>query len=605
MLPYPIPKIERSKMPMKSAISILLLISLLLSMLISAGCSRRSVYTATAMERLELAIKYLSEDNFEQAILAFHAVLEIDPRNIDAYKGLAGAYVMSGKPEEAKQILQDGMEEVEAPTVLKLALAGVYTDTGEAARAEDIIRELTAMTPINLSAYRAYKHLLLEQNRTDEAIELLLLVAEQDDVPYQIYTMLAEVHMQNNDREQALLAIRQSIMINSKQATAYRQLTEIFLDEPDSLIAWGQGQDDSFLAELTALIAQYTKGDYLDITANFTQLSDETRANTWAIIVLAKAHMRLDEDISALATIKTIDTASINCAFLLAELAKLFFVMGETEKIIRQAQGMNLPDWMLRALSDSSTAIRLAQQGIEADDSIEENFILLYMLYRNTDGALAKLWLTKQLINSPFGFFDAKEKQERLISVMGIDILEEVIVYIPDDGLESAIRMAINKPTGEITAYDLAQIRELDANQRGITDLTGLEFATNLSSLYLLDNQVIDISALSGLINMNLLLLAENQITDLSALRDLTNLTRLFLWHNQITDISVIEELTNLTELCLLNNQISDISVLQNLDILTILCVSGNPLSEESQELLEALRERNIKDSYDNDHEIP
>ena len=136
---------------MKRAIALLLLLTMLLGILIATGCARRRpVDTAAALAQLELAIKYLSEDNFEQAILAFHAVLEIDPKNIDAYKGLAGAYVMQDEPEKAQEILQQGLAEVAEPAELNLVLAGVLLDAGESAQAEEILKELTAVTPIKL-----------------------------------------------------------------------------------------------------------------------------------------------------------------------------------------------------------------------------------------------------------------------------------------------------------------------------------------------------------------------------------------------------------------------------------------------------------------------
>ena len=39
----------------------------------------------------DLGVRYLSEGNYEEAILAFEAAIEIDPRNADAYLKLAQA----------------------------------------------------------------------------------------------------------------------------------------------------------------------------------------------------------------------------------------------------------------------------------------------------------------------------------------------------------------------------------------------------------------------------------------------------------------------------------------------------------------------------------
>ena len=52
---------------------------------------------------------------------------------------------------------------------------------------------------------------------------------------------------------------------------------------------------------------------------------------------------------------------------------------------------------------------------------------------------------------------------------------------------------------GDITDVDMASLEELHAYQSGITDLTGLEYAVNLRTLYLGGNQISDITALASL----------------------------------------------------------------------------------------------------------
>jgi len=58
-------------------------------------------------------------------------------------------------------------------------------------------------------------------------------------------------------------------------------------------------------------------------------------------------------------------------------------------------------------------------------------------------------------------------------------------IFVPDSGLEGAIREALHKPGGALTEDDLLGLTELDASQRNIRALAGLETARNLSSLLL------------------------------------------------------------------------------------------------------------------------
>jgi hypothetical protein len=89
-----------------------------------------------------------------------------------------------------------------------------------------------------------------------------------------------------------------------------------------------------------------------------------------------------------------------------------------------------------------------------------------------------------------------------------------------DSNLEAAIRGEINKPSGPIYTFDLEAIILLDAPERGISDITGLEYCLNLEELWLQDNNISDISALAGLSKLELLFLAGNNISDISALVD-------------------------------------------------------------------------------------
>ncbi len=156
-------------------------------------------------------------------------------------------------------------------------------------------------------------------------------------------------------------------------------------------------------------------------------------------------------------------------------------------------------------------------------------------------------------------------------------------VSIPDANLRAAIAEALGKASGAtITVAEMRALTGLDAEELGIRDLTGLEFATNLTTLDLRFNQITDVSALSGLTNLTTLDLSFNQITDVSALSGLTNLRWLYLYINQITDISALSGLTNLRWLGLSDNQITDVSPLAGLTNLTNLYLEDNQITDIS-----------------------
>ena len=174
-------------------------------------------------------------------------------------------------------------------------------------------------------------------------------------------------------------------------------------------------------------------------------------------------------------------------------------------------------------------------------------------------------------------------------------------LWIPDPNLRVAVRQSLGLADGEDffrqTMLDLAL---LDADGLQINDLTGLEYATDLSTAELNENEIIDISRLKDLTQLTTLDLSGNRISNISSLENLTQLitltlenndigtilplagltgiTMLNLRDNNITDISSLADFAGLTHLDLTNNQIRDVSPILGLKNLEVLRISGNPI---------------------------
>lgn len=157
-------------------------------------------------------------------------------------------------------------------------------------------------------------------------------------------------------------------------------------------------------------------------------------------------------------------------------------------------------------------------------------------------------------------------------------VADAQVVTFPDPNLEATIREAIGKPTGDISQSDLQWLTGLEARDRGIVSLAGLEYCTSLMSLELSDNQIGDVSPLANLTNLTWLGLLFNEIGDVSPLSNLTSLTGLELGSNPVNNISPLSSLTRLKYLGLSSSQISDISPLSNLTNLTQLQLVGNQI---------------------------
>jgi Leucine-rich repeat (LRR) protein len=175
-------------------------------------------------------------------------------------------------------------------------------------------------------------------------------------------------------------------------------------------------------------------------------------------------------------------------------------------------------------------------------------------------------------------------------------------VYFADPNLKAVVEETLAIP--DPTPTDMLGLTSLNAADQGIKDITGLQYAKNLQSLWIRWNRIGGLSPLSGLINLQHLDAHGNRvISDVSPLSGLTNLRTLILrdnaigsadlsgatklenlhleW-NEVSNISGLAGLKNLRELYLQYNRVSDVSALSGLTSLKHLNLEGNPLSKQA-----------------------
>ena len=159
----------------------------------------------------------------------------------------------------------------------------------------------------------------------------------------------------------------------------------------------------------------------------------------------------------------------------------------------------------------------------------------------------------------------------------------DAVVRILDLNLRAAIAEALGKnPNAPITVEEMEGLKRLEAQNRGIQDLAGLQFAVNLSQLHLNNNQISDISPLAGLINLKDLGFPDNNVSDLSPIAGLSNLEWLYCARNNASDLSAFMGLTNLEYVSFSSNNVSDLSPFAGLMNLKRIRSWGNPLSDLS-----------------------
>ena len=154
-------------------------------------------------------------------------------------------------------------------------------------------------------------------------------------------------------------------------------------------------------------------------------------------------------------------------------------------------------------------------------------------------------------------------------------------LVIPDDRLEWYIRYALDKPYDEpLTADDLASLTELHPGGEDLIDLTGIEFAHNLTQFGLGFSSVVDISPLAHLPKLSWLIVTNGILRDLSPLGTMTNLSVLHLDKNEIADVEPLRGLTRLQTLDVSGNSVSNIEPLMGLTGLEFLTLDDNVIGD-------------------------
>jgi len=133
---------------------------------------------------------------------------------------------------------------------------------------------------------------------------------------------------------------------------------------------------------------------------------------------------------------------------------------------------------------------------------------------------------------------------------------------IPDPNFEQAlINLGLDSGPidGVVPTANINTVTSLYIDNKNISDLTGIEGFTALTSLACTDNLITNLDVSLNL-NLNGLWCGNNLITNL---KFNNNLTALFCFHNQLTSLNVSQN-TLMTDLICFSNQLTSLNLSQN-----------------------------------------
>ena len=346
---------------------------------IGVGCSQTGSGTKLT-KKLELAVKYLSESKFEEAILAYNEVIKIDSKNLVAFKGLAKVYILQGNYEEAEKVYQQGITAVDKKEQLYLSLASLYIDKNESEHAKEIYNQLIRDNSRYIPAYEGLARIMLANGQKEQAINILLECVAANKDNERAYSLLGEAYAGIMEKEKALNALSKSMEINLNQQAAYILVERIFNKDWASVISYA----DQLLAEnekagrMLKIIGFYNTGQYAGVVSEYEAIAGLGPQAYKATAYVALASLKSSQRSIADKLIAKIDFIKEQNPFVYADVARYYLDVGDIDK-----------------------ARDIALNCIKIDDTCLENYKILYEIAKlSNNEAGQKYYSTLFIVSS-------------------------------------------------------------------------------------------------------------------------------------------------------------------------------------------------------------
>jgi tetratricopeptide (TPR) repeat protein len=188
-----------------------------------------------------LAEIYAASRHTREAVIEAQEVLKADPNNVDAHRLLARIYVRTlgdmGAGEAQQENIDKAVAEFQAilkidptDTYSALWLARLYRFENRHTEAEQVLRGLIQREPDNGPALEQLSQLLIDEGRSQEAIDLLTRSAGDSASP-DIYDLLGDAYTQAKDYPKAEDAYRKAIELDPDDPGHRHGLAQALLSE--------------------------------------------------------------------------------------------------------------------------------------------------------------------------------------------------------------------------------------------------------------------------------------------------------------------------------------------------------------------------------------
>lgn len=381
---------SKAKKPRKK---VKMLISVVLTLVLAAFGGfwgwRNYGTEARSQAKLDLGVKYLSENDYEKAILAFDEAIKIDPKEIKGYQGLAKTYTLQGKYDDAKATYERGTAVVkpEYQIVLRLSLAGMYIDKGDLQQAETFFREIVNSNNTCVDAYIGLSLVYQQQGNKQKVLATLEQCAREIPQDYRVYNALAKYYFESSDKEKALQNIVKSLDLEVNQQEAYSILSIQYYLNPNELANRSNSVEKTRTANMLKFYGYYTNQGYSEALSQYQSKLAQDKGNMKARVLGAICMLETGDKTAANQIVENLSKEKLN-AVIMADLSWYYHIAWNNEK----AQ-----EWAEKAISQKefNPDVLLLLADLNRKSDVERSYISRFIIF-----SWQPLLQTKQVLES-------------------------------------------------------------------------------------------------------------------------------------------------------------------------------------------------------------
>ena len=195
----------------------------------ATGCCIRAVELNSQLPqvRMTLALIYTGTGKYEEAVSAYQAILEKDPSNADAERGLAGAYKGWERYDEAEKAYKRAIDLKPSYWAGHLDLGGFYFFRKRYAEAVEEYNRVVDLTPDNAGGFSGLGASYYELERYGEA-EDAFKKSIAIEPTYRLYSNLATLYAARKQFSNAIPVYEKALALNDRDYRVWANLASAY-----------------------------------------------------------------------------------------------------------------------------------------------------------------------------------------------------------------------------------------------------------------------------------------------------------------------------------------------------------------------------------------